>query len=324
MDNTSFLAEVYYVEVKLRTAESGFTCTIVQGEINKGDVVQLLNAKGEFIVEQKITGISHAQRMVETVQLGEAKDDRVLLVFRRIWEYPIRTTKYIVKLSEAELLNYKREIKVELPIDNSKHYNELITKNIDIDEFIKKFYVFPAPYGLGYYINDIHRGIGIECLRETELGALYSVHKVEQGGLLTIYYSRIQYTRYVKVAGWYYAQKKLSSSDFLSIKKQSARTNASTLSDVIDIDPATKIYNEIFQKNYVFTYFSRHAETIHLLSDGILKIRFKLMEFDQTPLADRLHVVKKTLIAFDDMKSVNTNLEIHPHHGQLFPMDMVD
>jgi hypothetical protein len=81
-------------------------------------------------------------------------------------------------------------------------------------------------------------------------------------------------------------QKKLSSSDFLAIKKQSARTDASTLADVIAIDPATYIYKNIFEKDHLFTNFSRHVDTIHFLSDGILKIRFKLMEFNGLPLID--------------------------------------
>jgi hypothetical protein len=316
--NTSFLAEVRYVTEKDRFAESMFPCTIVQGKINKGDIVQLLNANGDFIVEQKLTGISHAQRMVESVQHGEAKEDSVLICLKHIWEYPIKTTKYIVKLSEAELPKYKREIKVELPIDNKKHYNEMITKNVDIDEFVKKFYIFPAPYRLGYYINEFYHGIGIECLRETELGALYSVHKVLQGGLLYIYYSRIEYTGYVKVAGWYYAQKKLSSNDFLAIKKQSARANASTLADVIAIDSATYIYKSIFEKDH----FLRYVDTIHFLSDGILKIRFKWIYGDS--VESSLQVTKKTLISFDDMKSVQPNLQIHPLNGRILPIDMID
>jgi hypothetical protein len=324
IENTYFSTEVMQVVPKTRFAESGFMCTNVQGKINKGDIVQLLNANGDFVVEGVISGISHSQRMVETLQRGDSSADKVLLEFRRIWEYPIQTTKYIVKLSETELPKYKREIKVELPIDNKKHYNEMITKNVDIDEFIKKFYIFPAPYGLGYYINEFYHGIGIEWLRETELGALYSVHKVEQGGLLYIYYTRIEYTGYVKVAGWYYVQKKLSSSDFLAIKNQSARTNASTLADVIAIDPATYIYKSIFEKDHIFTNFSRHVDTIHFLSDGILKIRFKLMEFNGPPLIDNLKVTKKTLISFDDMKSVQPNLQIHPLNGRILPMDMID
>jgi hypothetical protein len=322
INNTCFLAEVKHVADKTRFAESMFPCTIVQGKVNKGDIVQLLNANGDFIVEQQLMGISHSQRMVEAVQHGEAKDDFVLLILKHTWEYPIKTTKYIVKLSEAELPKYKREIKVELPIDNKKHYNELITKPVDIDEFVKRFYTYPATLVLGYYINDIHHSIGIECLRETELGALYSVHKVVQGGLLYIYYARIKYTGYVKVAGWYYVQKKLSISDFSAIKKQSARANASTLADVISIDPAARIYEDIYDyKNHLFTNFLRHVDTIHFLADGILKIRFKLME--GASLSSSLQVTKKTLVDFDDMQSVRPDLKIHPLNGRILPMDMI-
>ena len=62
--------------------------------------------------------------------------------------------------------------------------------------------------------------IGVECLRETEAGALYSVHKVEQGGLLYIFYNTPEFLTEIttnEIRNWYYVPKRLSSSDFDSM-----------------------------------------------------------------------------------------------------------
>jgi hypothetical protein len=70
------------------------------------------------------------------------------------------------------------------PVDNTTPYQDLITKTVDIHNFASHF---EQTGGRG--IDDVMEFMGVECLRETEAGALYSVHKVEQGGLLYILYS---------------------------------------------------------------------------------------------------------------------------------------
>ena len=62
--------------------------------------------------------------------------------------------------------------------------------------------------------------IGVECLRETEAGAFYSVHEVEQGGLLYIFYNTPEWLTEIttnEIRNWYYVPKRLSSSDFDSM-----------------------------------------------------------------------------------------------------------
>ena len=70
--------------------------------------------------------------------------------------------------------------------------------------------------------------IGVECLRETEAGALYSVHEVEQGGLLYIFYNTPEWLTEIttnEIRNWYYVPKRLSSSDFDSMKKNVSGQN---------------------------------------------------------------------------------------------------
>lgn len=320
MKKFDFAAEVGHVAAKTRFGDSFFWCKILQGEIQKGDVVQLLNADGGFIAEQEIKNISYAREFQEKAQKGVPEDDKIDLTFKRIWEYPIQATKYIVKMDEHTLSEYKQKPKIKLPINNDLPYQQLITQTVDIDEFIKKFYIYPCSLILGYYLGDIYRGIGIECLRETELGALYSVHKVCQGGLLYIFYRRIDYSGYVKVAGWYYVQSKRSKSDFSSIKK------GSTLSDVIAIDPAAQIYEKIYNNSgqtYIFNMKGIGLDTYHFLSDGVMKLHFNYTELTEGE-GKQLRVTKKKIADFDDIRSAQPGEQIYSIHGRILPMDMID
>ena len=317
MKNADFVAEVNHVVDKTRFKDSGFLCTILQGEVSKGDAVQFLDADGNFIVEQEINIIQHEQRSFNMVKKGEAKDDSVFFEFKHIWEYPINDTKYIVKMNETALSAYKRKPQAMLPSNNELPYQQLITKTIDIEEFVKNFYIYPLSTNSGYYFPDVYRSIGIECLRETKLGALYSVHKISQGGLLYIFYARIDYSAYVKVTGWYYVKNKLSSSDFESIKKGSA------LSDVIAINSAAQIYENIYNsESFLFNLKGVGLDTYHFLTDGILKIHFANM--NQAAEGGQLRVEKKIFANFDDIKSIQSGEKICSIDGHILPMDMID
>jgi len=314
----SFVAEVRHVMDKSRFKESGFTCTLLQGGICKGDVVQLLDKDMDFIVEEKINTICHSRIFVDAVKKGDTKDDFVYLLFKQIWEYPINETKYIVKLSESALSKYKQKTKaVPLLINNERPYEQLITGTVDIDCFVNRFYIEPLSRVLGYYFLDIYNGIGIECLRETERGALYSVHKVKQGGLLYIYYARLEYSPYVKVAGWYYVQKKLSSDDFKDIKK------GSTLRDIVAIDPAARIYEDLYNGDPdLYHIRSVGLDTFHFLSDGILKIH--LQNIHAEVIGGEMRVSKKTFVDFADIGFVQSGSRIVSLDGHLLPMDRID
>ncbi len=312
-----FMAEVSHVWDKTRHKDSGFMCTIVQGTICRGDMVQFLNCDGEFIVEEEICTISYAQRTFEAVQKGDAQDDVVVLEFKHIWEYPINETKYIIKMDEFTLAEYKQKPKATLPINNQLPYQQLITKSVDVDEFIKKLYIYPLSTNLGYYFSDVCKAIGIECLRETKLGALYSVHKVKQGGLLYIFYARLEHSPYVKVTNWYYVQNKLSSGDFSSIKQ------GSLFSDVLAIDSAAQIYRNIYHTNeFLFNLKGVGLDTYHFLSDGIMKFHFSYIK--ATDGRGQLCAEEKKFVDFDDIKSIQLGERICSINGRILPIDRIE
>ena len=114
--------------------------------------------------------------------------------------------------SNPETPAYSSEAKpVEIPEpDNATPYQELLTKEIDIHSFMEN-YCLRDPYGSGE-IEDIAADIGIECLRETEAGALYSIHKVKQGGLLYVFYMNSpKYPEYHSIIRWFYVRGRASS-----------------------------------------------------------------------------------------------------------------
>ena len=91
--------------------------------------------------------------------------------------------------------------------DNTTPYEELITKTVDIHAFAQNFDITGDRRG----IDDVMEFIGVECLRETETGALYSVHKVEQGGLLYIFYDNQEWLTEIKTNGikvWFYVRER--------------------------------------------------------------------------------------------------------------------
>ena len=95
------------------------------------------------------------------------------------------TTENQNSLMAGETTTNGQPVNIDALIDNETRYEELITKEIDIHEFVQKFCISNLT-GSGS-LNRVNNEIGIECLRCTEAGALYSVHNVKQAGLLYIF-----------------------------------------------------------------------------------------------------------------------------------------
>ena len=155
-------------------------------------------------------------------------------------------------------------------VDNTTPYEELITKTVDIHQFAQYF----EPI-YGGEIDTVMEFIGVECLRETEAGALYSVHKVEQGGLLYIFYSNYDWKTEIRtndVKTWFYVRERLSSADFSSLEK-----NVSTIQDVIEIDAVEQIYLNCYRADPEYQYDGKHLHTVHYLEDGIYLILYELI-----------------------------------------------
>ena len=193
--------------------------------------------------------------------------------------------------------------------DNTTPYEELITKTVDIRAFAQNFEISG-----GRGIDDVMEFIGVECLRETETGALYSVHKVEQGGLLYIFYDNKEWLTEIKTNGikvWFYVRERVSSTDFASLQK-----NVSTIEDVIEIDEVDQIFLNCYRADPEYQYDGKHLHTVHYLEDGIYLILYELIGGE--------------LIFTDDYFADNFDLPIqtesryHPYYAQVLEMDMVE
>ena len=190
-------------------------------------------------------------------------------------------------------------------VDNTTPYEELITKTVDIHEFAQYF----EP-NCARGIDKVMEFIGVECLRQTERGALYSVHKVEQGGLLYIFYTNYDWETEIRtnsVKAWFYVRERLSSADFSSLQK-----NVSTIKDVIEIDAVEQIYLNCYRAYPDGT----NLYTVHYLEDGIYCILYELIDgeliFTDDYLADD----------FDVPFAVESRY--YPYFAQVLEMDWVE
>ena len=157
-----------------------------------------------------------------------------------------------------------------LKIDNTTPYEELITKTVDIHMFAQRY----NPFGKRN-ISDVKEYVGIECLRNTDEGALYSVHKVKQGGLLYVFYDNYDWKKSLankSIIRWFYVRERLSFSDFKALDK-----GIDTIDDAIAINKAEQIYLNIFRA--APAYWDKEVlYTTHYLEDGILEVGYKLID----------------------------------------------
>ena len=169
--------------------------------------------------------------------------------------------------------------------DNTTPYEELITKTVDIHEFAQNF----EYRGSGRGIDDVMEFIGVECLRETE-NAIYSVHKVEQGGLLYIFYHKEPWRTEITDNGiliWFYVRERLSFSDFDYLEE-----NVTTIEEAIQFNEAEQIYLNCYKADSTFQYdpTGSYLYTEHYLEDGILCTKYDLIDgelvFSQHALID--------------------------------------
>ncbi len=198
-------------------------------------------------------------------------------------------------------------------IDNETPYQELITKEIDVHLFMQKYdpNLSKTATMIPRLITQIDHDFGVECLRKTEAGALYSVHKMKQGGLLYVFYrtkSSNEAGKYVEVKSLYCVKKKLCYADFSSVEK------GTSLKKVTKIDPVTQIYaDRDYAQDILYMQYS-----CHYLEDGILLIGYadengKLV-VDGTRYYPDFQV---DLVLWAEEK-------IEPYDGHILPIDRID
>ncbi len=192
-------------------------------------------------------------------------------------------------------------------VDNKTPYRQLLTKEVDIHAFMQK-YCIKSYDGQGN-IADIAADIGIECLRKTDAGGIYSIHPVKQGGLLYIFYYDYQGQVKIEEASvlrCIYMQKKLSSKDFASMRI------GMTLEELKQIDPVAQIGANLYHSA---PDWWEGCQTIHYLTDGILECAFR----EENGIL-RLHVF---YLAQDFNLPQNSGVS-HPYNGAILPQDWLE
>ncbi len=191
-------------------------------------------------------------------------------------------------------------------IDNTTPYEELITKTVDIHEFVQYY----KPCVGGRDINDVMARFGIECLRKTDAGALYSVHKVKQGGLIYVFYNtNIHYEDKDGIRRWFYVRDRLSFADFDEFEE-----NVATIEDVIKVNGVEQIFLNVYHADPLF-FEEGKLYTSHYLTDGILDVMY-------TEQDGKLVLAAKHLTEGFDLRDADAAKDI-PYDAHILEMDWV-
>ena len=201
-------------------------------------------------------------------------------------------------------------------IDNSTPYDKLITYIIDINDFIEEYYTKSFDFHSNYnssnlpLITKFNDKFEIECLRTTDTGEMYSVHKVKQGGLLYVFYiiktDSPQRGRYVEIKGWYYAEKNLKFEDFSSIE------NGASIDKVVEIDPATEVFIEIARHLNI----DDKMKSTHYTEDGLVHISYAAK-------AGSFEVSGRTYKKGNFRIDIRVFPKDDQYRGQILPMDII-
>jgi len=186
-------------------------------------------------------------------------------------------------------------------INNTTPYTQLVTKKVDIDSFVQQC-------DERALITQIDSVFGVECLRKTETGSLYSVHEVLQGGLLYIFYCERSYEstgEYAHIVNWYYVKNRLKYEDFnfavegTDIEKITAFDAAADIS----IKRANRHGGEIMVTN-------------HYLEDGTLMIGYT---YKNGHFKVAGHTFREDFV----IKPFFSEAKIVEYDGHILPMDLI-
>ena len=193
--------------------------------------------------------------------------------------------------------------------NNKDSYQDIITKTVDIHTFAQNF----NGYGSRRGINDVMEVIGLECLRETE-GAIYSVHKVKQGGLLYIFYRKEPWRTEIKDNGilrWYYVRERLSLADFDYLEK-----NVTTIQDSIAQTEIEQIYLNCYRADSKYDKPDGSLSVGFYLEDGILVTLYELVDGEL--------VLSEYYFQEGYDHSIVTGAVSYPYDAQILEMDWVE
>ena len=172
---------------------------------------------------------------------------------------------------------FNEEITSEnVSVDNVTSANELITQELDIHDFVQT-YVFPSSLYFSAFanLNDVSLNCGVECLRKTQAGALYSVHRVKQGGWLYVFYQTHNPDLLrSEINHWFYVTEWLSFEDFSSLEK-----GKSTIEDAIAICDSLQIAKNIYVSSKEDSWWKIDGNQVFYkiyLKDGISTLTFDI------------------------------------------------
>lgn len=149
-------------------------------------------------------------------------------------------------------------------------YDQMITQTCDVHEFLELFGEYPEGNGL---LTVVAEEIGVECLRTNSAGTRYSIHKVEQGGWLYIFYRYREFDSAYYIDNWFYVNEDRSFADFDAIEI------GSTIQEVEKIDPSARLSHNLFYRRCEWrriddvSLFSQHY-----LNDGVLFIYYEYQD----------------------------------------------
>lgn len=200
-------------------------------------------------------------------------------------------------------------------VDNTTPYEELITKEVDIHNFVQT-YTHNWSIHTEATIYKVADSMGIECLRLTEAGALYSVHKVKQGGLLYTFYENYDWTELTLgqrgMMYWFYVREKTSYKDFGELVEGKTK-----FKDVINAGGTTQIFENIFfaKKEFVDENLNSYHYSWYYLEDGILELVY-------LDTKGELVLYKKEFKSDFDLRNPAAASH-HPYNARILDMDWV-
>ncbi len=157
-------------------------------------------------------------------------------------------------------------------IDNNVEYKNSKNDKIDILKFAEAMY---SPNRLVQDQYDIKLAFGLDIFRKYEYkgdSVVYSVHQVEQGGLLYIFYITYKNDSKAYIENWFYSKKEISKKNFEKIGAGSSKR------EVLDIDPATQVYLNRYESDPKFKSNISLIESYHYLTDGCMRIYWEYKE----------------------------------------------
>ena len=226
------------------------------------------------------------------------------------------TTENQNSLMAGETTTNGQPVNIDALIDNETPYEELITKEIDIHEFIQN-YCLDSQFGRGS-LNNVIEDIGIECLRkvgdETIYSIIYSLHKVKQGGLLYVFYLQYkqEYSNFARMLRWFYVPKKLSSSEYEKVHE------GTSIAEVKQIDPAIQIFENMYISNPELMdemEGEQYFLTWQYLEDEIIEIYYRYN-------GGKTEVMGKQLFKNHAIQQYGEARVIY-HNGEILEMDKI-